>query len=127
MELKNALDEYINRNPTGNTSFYINERYTIEYKGTTVTIPNPSVVFKNTFPVNPSVTTASISPEKQSLPSTLPTKLIPNSSDCSFKILYVIFLLNVNHFLFALLLFAYQLTKFTCFYKINLKRFQFFY
>ena len=41
---KNALDEYINQNPTGNTSFYINERYTIEYKGTTVTIPNPSVV-----------------------------------------------------------------------------------
>ena len=42
--LKNALDEYINQNPTINTSFYINERYTIEYNGNTVTVPNPSVV-----------------------------------------------------------------------------------
>ena len=42
--LKNALDEYINQNPTINTSFYINERYTIEYNGSTVTVPNPAVV-----------------------------------------------------------------------------------
>lgn len=42
--LQNALDEYINQNPTINTSFYINERYTIEYNGNTITVPNPSVV-----------------------------------------------------------------------------------
>jgi hypothetical protein len=42
--LQNALDEYINQNPIINTSFYINERYTIEYNGSTVTVPNPAVV-----------------------------------------------------------------------------------
>ena len=42
--LQNALDEYINKNPIINTSFYINERYTIEYNGSTVTVPNPAVV-----------------------------------------------------------------------------------
>ena len=41
--LKNALDEYINQNPSINTSFYINERYTIEYNGTSIIVPNPSV------------------------------------------------------------------------------------
>ena len=48
-------------------------------------LPSPSVVFKNTFPVNPSVTIASISPEKASLPSTFPTKFISNSFDFSFN------------------------------------------
>ena len=48
-------------------------------------LPNPSVVFKNTFPVNPSVIIASIFPENASLPSTFPTKFIPNSSDFSFN------------------------------------------
>ena len=38
------LDRYISKNPTINTSFYINERYTIEYNGNTIIIPNPSVV-----------------------------------------------------------------------------------
>jgi len=47
--------------------------------------PNPSVVFKNTLPVNPSVTIASIFPEKASLPSTFPTKLISSSFDFSFN------------------------------------------
>lgn len=42
--LQNALNEYINQNPIINTSFYINERYTIEYNGSTVTVPNPAVV-----------------------------------------------------------------------------------
>lgn len=41
--LQNALNEYISLNPTINTSFYINERYTIEFNGKTITIPNPSV------------------------------------------------------------------------------------
>ena len=54
-----------------------NERFT--------NFPNPSTVFKNIFPVNPSVTTASISPEKASLPSTFPIKFIPYYSDFSFK------------------------------------------
>ena len=40
---KNALDEYIGQNPYINTSFYTNERYTIEYNGATVIVPNPSV------------------------------------------------------------------------------------
>lgn len=43
-KLQNDLDEYISQNPTINTSFYINERYTIEYNGSTVTVPNPAVV-----------------------------------------------------------------------------------
>ena len=47
--------------------------------------PRPSTAFKNIFPVNPSVTIAWISPEKASLPYTLPTKLIPNSSEFSFN------------------------------------------
>lgn len=42
--LQKSLDEYISQNPTINTSFYINERYTIEYNGNTITVPNPSVV-----------------------------------------------------------------------------------
>lgn len=41
--LKNALDEYISKNPTINTSFYINERYTIEYGGNSTIVPSPSV------------------------------------------------------------------------------------
>lgn len=41
--LQSSLDEYINQNPTMNTGFNINERYTIEYKGKTVIVPNPSV------------------------------------------------------------------------------------
>ena len=44
-----------------------------------------SIYLKNTFPVKPSVTIASIFPEKASLPSTFPTKFIPNSSDFSFN------------------------------------------
>ena len=42
--LKESLDAYINQNPTINTSFYINERYTIEHNGNTITVPNPSIV-----------------------------------------------------------------------------------
>lgn len=38
-----ALNEYISQNPTINTSFYINERYTIEFNGKSITVPNPSV------------------------------------------------------------------------------------
>lgn len=41
--LQNALNDYIVKNPTINTSFYINERYTIEFNGKSITIPNPSV------------------------------------------------------------------------------------
>ncbi len=41
--LKLALNEYITKNPTINTSFYINERYTIEYNGKSIIVPNPSV------------------------------------------------------------------------------------
>lgn len=41
--LKNALDEYIAKSPTINNGFYINERYTIEYDGKTIIVPNPSV------------------------------------------------------------------------------------
>ena len=47
--------------------------------------PSPSTVFKNLFPVNPSVTIASTSPEKASLPSTFPIKVILYSSDFSFN------------------------------------------
>lgn len=42
-DFKSALDTYINKNVTINTSFYINERYTIEYNGKTIIVPNPSV------------------------------------------------------------------------------------
>ena len=42
--LQKALDAYISKNPTINTSFYINERYTIEYNGNTIIVPNPSIV-----------------------------------------------------------------------------------
>ena len=41
--LTNGLNEYISQNPTINTSFYINERYTIEFNGKSITVPNPSV------------------------------------------------------------------------------------
>lgn len=41
--LKSSLDEYTSKNPTINTSFYINERYTIEYNGKSIIVPNPSV------------------------------------------------------------------------------------
>ena len=41
--LTNALNEYISQNPTINTGFYINERYTIEFNGKSITVPNPSV------------------------------------------------------------------------------------
>lgn len=41
--LKSSLDEYISKNPTINTSFYINERYTIEYNGKSIIVPNPMV------------------------------------------------------------------------------------
>lgn len=42
-DFKDSLDEYITQNPTINTVFYINERYTIEYNGKTTIVPNPSV------------------------------------------------------------------------------------
>ena len=42
-DFKNALDEYINKNVTINTSFHINERYTIEYNGSSIIVPNPSI------------------------------------------------------------------------------------
>ena len=42
-DFKESLDEYITKNPYINSKFYTNERYTIEYGGTTVTVPNPSV------------------------------------------------------------------------------------
>lgn len=41
--LTTALNEYISQNPTINTSFYINERYTIEFNGKSIAVPNPSV------------------------------------------------------------------------------------
>lgn len=41
--LTNSLNEYISQNPTINTAFYINERYTIEFNGTSITVPNPDV------------------------------------------------------------------------------------
>ena len=42
-DLTDALSQYISENPTINTSFYINERYTIEYNGKTIIVPSPSV------------------------------------------------------------------------------------
>ncbi len=42
-QLKNSLNQYISENPTVNTSFYINERYTIEFNGKSIIVPNPSV------------------------------------------------------------------------------------
>ena len=47
--------------------------------------PSPSTAFKNTFPVNPSVTIASIFPEKASLHSTFPIKFIFIYYDFSFN------------------------------------------
>ena len=41
--LQNNLDEYISQNPTMNTAFNINERYSIKYNGKTIIVPNPSV------------------------------------------------------------------------------------
>ena len=35
-------------------------------------LPSPSTALRNTFPVKPSVTSMSISPENASLPSTFP-------------------------------------------------------
>lgn len=40
---KNDLEKYISEHPTINTGFYINERYSIEYNGNTIIVPNPSV------------------------------------------------------------------------------------
>lgn len=40
---KKSLEEYISENPSINTSFYINERYTIEYNGSSIIVPNPTV------------------------------------------------------------------------------------
>ena len=40
---KIALEEYISKNLSINTGFYINERYTIEYNGKSVVVPNPTV------------------------------------------------------------------------------------
>ena len=41
--IKSALDKYISEHPTMNNVFYMNERYTIEYNGTSIIVPNPSV------------------------------------------------------------------------------------
>lgn len=41
--LTTALNEYISQSATINTSFYINERYTIEFNGKSIIVPNPSV------------------------------------------------------------------------------------
>lgn len=49
--LQKSLDEYINQNPIINTNFYINERYTIEYNGNSIIVPNPSIV--TTFECSP--------------------------------------------------------------------------
>ena len=57
----------------------------LSFKFVFTNFPIPSAVFKNTFPVNPSVIIASILPEKASLPSTFPTKFISNSSAFSFN------------------------------------------
>ena len=43
----------------------------------TSSLATASLDFKRTLPVNPSVTTTSASPANNSLPSTLPMKLIP--------------------------------------------------
>lgn len=40
---ENSLNQYISENPTINSSFYINERYTIEYNGNSIVVPNPTV------------------------------------------------------------------------------------
>lgn len=40
---KVSLEEYISKNFSINTGFYINERYTIEYNGKTLIVPNPDV------------------------------------------------------------------------------------
>ena len=40
---KIALEDYIAKNLSINTGFYINERYTIEYNGKSVVVPNPIV------------------------------------------------------------------------------------
>jgi len=42
--LKNSLETYIEQKPILNTDFNMNERYVIEYNGTTVVVPNPQVV-----------------------------------------------------------------------------------
>lgn len=42
-DFQKSLNDYITQNPTINTSFYINERYTIEFNGKSITVPNPSV------------------------------------------------------------------------------------
>ena len=49
--LQKSLDEYIGQNPIINSNFYINERYTIEYNGNSIIVPNPSIV--TTFDCNP--------------------------------------------------------------------------
>ena len=41
---KNALEEYIAQKPTINSSFYMNERYTIEFEGSSIIVPDPEVV-----------------------------------------------------------------------------------
>lgn len=60
-------------------------RFKLSVNDVFTNFPKPSVVFKNILPVKPSVTTASTLPEKASLPSILPIKFIPNSSDFSFN------------------------------------------
>ena len=59
--------------------------FRLSIKDLFMNFPIPSTVFKKIFPVNPSAITASIFPENASLPSTFPTKLIPNSGDFSFS------------------------------------------
>ncbi len=49
---KNSLDEYIAKNPTINTGFHKNERYTIEYNGLSIIVPNPSVASSLGFDPN---------------------------------------------------------------------------
>jgi len=41
--LETLLIEYINTKPSLNTAFDINERYIIEYNGTSIVVPNPEV------------------------------------------------------------------------------------
>ena len=41
--LETLLNEYINTKPSLNTAFDINERYIIEYNGSTIVVPNPEV------------------------------------------------------------------------------------
>lgn len=40
---KQSLDEYITQKPYIHSNFYQNERYTIEYNGASLAIPNPSI------------------------------------------------------------------------------------